>query len=77
MEEPSGWVTVRLAGTYTPDDYDDYGSQDDWDMYEDDEADTHYECEVNFLPSWSRLTTIKRRICVHVLMGARLFLPEV
>ena len=73
MEEPSGWVS--LSDAYYDLDPDDYGSQDDWDMYEDEDEDAHYECEVEFLPSWSRLTTVKRRVCVHVLMG--MFLKEV
>ncbi len=80
MEEPSGWVVVRLhryLGYEEPDSQDDWvvGFEEDEEEgeYDDDEYDDdfqfHCECEIHFLSSWSRLTTIKRRICVHVLMG--------
>lgn len=83
MEEPSGWVVVRLhryLGYEEPDSQDDWvvGFEEDEEEgeYDDDEYDDdfqfHCECEIHFLSSWSRLTTVKRRICVHALMGVLL-----
>lgn len=72
MEEPSNWVTISLVAN--PDDYladwmdEEDDSEDDLDWMDEDEN-ARFECSVDFLLSWSRLTTVKRRICVHVLMG--------